>query len=114
MGAFTVGDVVLLPFPFSDLSRSKKRPALVLGDAGRNDWLCLQITSQAYGDEAAIPLTEEDYASGSLQRDSFIRPGKLFTAHDSLFIRNIARVQADKISEVRAVIVRFIQNGSLT
>ena len=39
MGAFTVGSVVLVPFPFSDLSGSKKRPALILADAGRGDWV---------------------------------------------------------------------------
>jgi mRNA interferase MazF len=41
--------VVLLPFPFSDLSARKLRPALVLADAGRNDWLLCQITSQLGG-----------------------------------------------------------------
>lgn len=37
MGAFAAGQVVLLPFPFSDLTRSKLRPALLLADAGRDD-----------------------------------------------------------------------------
>lgn len=35
MGAFTAGQVVLLPFPFPDLTPSKLRPALILADAGR-------------------------------------------------------------------------------
>jgi mRNA interferase MazF len=37
MGAFAAGQVVLLPFPFSDLTRSKLRPALLLADAGRDE-----------------------------------------------------------------------------
>lgn len=45
MGAFAAGQVVLLPFPFSDLTRSKLRPALLLADAGRDDWIACQITS---------------------------------------------------------------------
>jgi len=35
----SAGSVVLVPFPFSDRSRSKLRPALVLADAGRGDWI---------------------------------------------------------------------------
>ena len=39
MVALTTGSVVLVPFPFSDLSEAKLRPAIVLADAGRNDWI---------------------------------------------------------------------------
>jgi hypothetical protein len=38
MGIFAAGQVVIVHFPFSDLSQSKLRPALVLADAGRGDW----------------------------------------------------------------------------
>ena len=44
------GAVVLVPFPFSDLSRAKRRPAVVLADAGRGDWILCQVTSNPYGD----------------------------------------------------------------
>ena len=77
MGAPTVGAVVLIPFPFSDLSGAKKRPALVLADVGRGDWVCAQITSNPYGDPAAVTLTEGDCVGESLARTSYIRPGKL-------------------------------------
>lgn len=46
----TVGAVVLVPFPFSDLSQTKLRPAVVLANAGRGDWVLSQITSNAYND----------------------------------------------------------------
>ncbi len=76
--------VVLVRFPFSDLSGAKLRPALVLADVGRSDFLLCQITSNPYGDPLAIELAATDFADGSLQRVSFARPGKLFTAHESL------------------------------
>jgi mRNA interferase MazF len=41
----SVGSVVLVPFPVSDLSLSKLRPAVVLADAGRGDWILCQVTS---------------------------------------------------------------------
>jgi hypothetical protein len=53
MGAFAAGQVVILPFPFSDLTERKYRPALVLAAAGRGDWILCHITSNAYGDRRA-------------------------------------------------------------
>jgi len=66
----TAGAVVLVPFPFSDLSQAKLRPAVALGDAGRGDWILCQVTSKPYGDPNAIPLVEADFASGSLRTES--------------------------------------------
>jgi mRNA interferase MazF len=81
--------VILVPFPFSDLSQSKLRPALVLAPAGRGDWLLCQITSNAYGDPDAIALDSEHFRQGTLDRPSFVRPGKLFTSSRSLFVREV-------------------------
>jgi mRNA interferase MazF len=81
--------VVLLPFPFSDLSAQKLRPALVLADAGRGDWLLCQITSKPYADARAVELAEADFAVGGLRLLSHARPAKLFTANASL-IRSVA------------------------
>jgi hypothetical protein len=49
------GDVVLVPFPFSDLSAAKVRPSVCLADAGRGDWVLCQITSSPYSDPIAQP-----------------------------------------------------------
>ena len=46
----SAGSVVLVPFPFSDLSQSKLRPAVVLADAGQGDWILCQVTSSPYSD----------------------------------------------------------------
>jgi len=51
MGTFAARQVVLLPFPFSDLSRSRFRPAVLLASAGRNDWILCQVTSKADGEK---------------------------------------------------------------
>ena len=81
------GTVVLVRFPFSDLSAAKLRPALVLADAGRGDFVLAQITSRPYADPLAVPLAGEDFAQGSLERTSYVRPGKLFTANEALLVR---------------------------
>lgn len=76
MAELAKGTVVLVPFPFSDLSQSKLRPALVLAPAGRGDYPLCQITSNPYGDAGAISVTTSDFATGSLPRESYVRPLK--------------------------------------
>ncbi len=85
MGAFATRQVILLPFPYSDLSAQKLRPALILANAGRGDWLLCQITSNPYADPVAVELLQDAFDAGGLQRISYARPSKLFTAHESLF-----------------------------
>ncbi|HHH46316.1 MAG TPA: MazF family transcriptional regulator [Thiotrichales bacterium] len=113
MGPLAVSEVVLVPFPFSDLSASKLRPALLLAYAGREDWLCLQITSRPYADPFAIEITPDDFVHGSLQRVSYIRPGKVFTAHQSLFQGSVGRINPDRLEQVRSRVVELIQKGKL-
>ena len=81
------GSVVLVKFPFSDLSGAKLRPAIVLAAGGRDDWVLCQVTSDPYTDATAVRIDEDDFASGSLERVSYARPGKLFTANTSLMAR---------------------------
>ena len=109
MGAFAAGQVVLLPFPFSDLTRSKLRPALLLADAGRDDWIACQITSNPYADPHAILLAPEDFTSGGLQRASYARPGKLFTASTSLFASAAGLISQGRLDEVRNALIAIIQ-----
>jgi len=81
------GKVVLVPFPFSDLSQSKLRPAVVVVGAGRGDWALCQITSNPYAGPHAVSLTNASFAKGSLRAANFARPGKLFTAGSILMFR---------------------------
>lgn len=109
MGPFAAGQVALLPFPFSDLSRNKLRPALLLAPAGREDWVVRQITSNPFGDTRSITLTPSDFLSGSLRPVSYVRPGKIFTAHESLIATVIGTVKPDMLATVRNAAVAIIQ-----
>jgi len=82
-------DVVLLPFPFSDLSAHKKRPVLILKTVNlQGDFLAVQITSQA-GYEGALVLQQDDFALGLLPKTSYVRTDKLVTLNQSLVIQRI-------------------------
>ena len=83
MGRFVKGDIVVLNFPFSDLSGAKRRPALVLADLAGNDIILCQITSTAATDMYAVQIEDEDYVHGKLKAKSVIRPNKVFTADKS-------------------------------
>lgn len=109
MGTFTAGQVVIVHFPFSDLTASKLRPAVVLAEAGRGDWILCQITSKSYGDTRAIPVDAADFVRGSLRLASYARPGKLFTAHTSLVAGEIGELQLAKFIAIRDAVVQLIQ-----
>lgn len=109
MVAPAAGSVVLLPFPFSDLSRTKLRPAVVLADAGRGDWILCQITSKPYADASAVLLRDPDFSAGSLQLDSYARPGKLFTAHQSLLAAEAGKLKPESRDKVISALVRLLQ-----
>jgi mRNA interferase MazF len=111
MGILATGQVVIVHFPFSDLSHSKLRPAVVLAEAGRGDWLLCQVTSKSYGDSRAIQIVAADFVQGSLRVTSFARPAKLFTAHGNLIAGQIGELQPAKFSAIRDAVVRLVQSG---
>jgi len=100
MDSPSVGSIVLLPFPFSDLSKSKIRPAVILAVAGRGDWILCQITSKAYADSAAVEQRDLDFELGGLRVISYARPSKLFTANDGIFLSIAGQLGMEKISEI--------------
>ncbi|RLT43461.1 MAG: type II toxin-antitoxin system PemK/MazF family toxin [Chloroflexi bacterium] len=109
MGRFVKGDVVILPFPFSDLTGSKRRPALVIAPLEAHDDLILcMITSRRARDNSAIPVGSADFQSGALPRESNIRPNRLFTAEGSIIIRLAGHLSSAKVDEVVREIVRII------
>jgi mRNA interferase MazF len=98
-----------VPFPFSDVLQSKVRPALCLAAAGRGEWVLCQITSNPYGDPAAIPLDAQDFTSGGLLVPSVARPGKLFTAHAGLMIRSVGVLTPVAFARVLSAVVALLQ-----
>lgn len=101
MGIFTVGDVILIPFPYADLSTFKRRPALIIGEAEFDNFILCQITSKANTSKKAILLQSNDFAARSLNLDSFIRPDKLFTIEKSIIEAKVGHLNNSKINVVK-------------
>ena len=111
MVAPSAGAVVLVPFPFSDLSQAKLRPAIVLAGAGRGDWILCQVTSKAYGDPRAVALADADFAAGSLRAASYARPGKLFTANHSLMVAQVGSLKMSLLKRIVEAVMDILRAG---
>ncbi|MCD3350611.1 type II toxin-antitoxin system PemK/MazF family toxin [Clostridium botulinum D/C] len=111
MERFIRGDVVVVPFQFSDLSQSKKRPALVLADLKGSDLILSQITSQNIYDSYSVKLQNSDFEQGTLMKNSNIRPNKIFTADKDIILYKIGHLTEEKIEEVVDKIIKiFIED----
>ena len=111
MGAFATGQVAMLRFPFSDLSANKLRPAILLANASRQDWIVCQITSNPFGDPRSILLSASNFAAGTLDHTSYVRPGKIFTAHESLIAFIIGTLKPDMVETIRRAVINVLQGS---
>ena len=103
MSEFKPGDVLLIQVPFTDLSQSKKRPALLLLSRGQ-DHLVAFFTSRverAGSDDVVVAAS----ADNGLAVDSAALVTKLFTLHESLIVRTLGRLSE---SDHRTIIERLV------
>jgi mRNA interferase MazF len=110
MGKFVKGDVVVIPFPFSDLSASKKRPAFVVTQLAGDDVILCMITTPAKTDGYSIPINKADFVAGGIDHDSHIRPNRLFTADSKLVSRSAGKLSKKKIEQVVSKIIEIVQS----
>ena len=110
MAGFIKGDVVVVPFPYSDLSQSKRRPAVVVKPLTGDDVILCQITSQAVSDSYALPLESTDFVTGRLTQSSNIRPNRLFTADSAIVLYRVGTLTAEKMADVIAAIVQIVES----
>ena len=100
MERFVKGDVVVLEFPYTDLSKTKKRPSLIVANLKGDNLILCQITGQPRPDPDLINLKKEDFQNDGLQRDSFVMPSFVFTIHRSKIDYSAGKIKQEKIKEV--------------
>jgi mRNA interferase MazF len=108
------GEVVLVPFPFTDLSSAKQRPALVVSpdgwNASQSDVLLVALTSQIpvplpAGD---VLLSPDDLRTGGLPKATLARPTKLITIHQALIRRSLGQVSEPTLKNVLSTLRSFL------
>ncbi len=102
------GDIVGLPFPFSDLESQKKRPVLVITSADyRGDFMGLAITS-VLTENNAVSIELSDMKDGYLPKKSWIRYDKIFTLSTSTVVRCYGSIKKGVFSEVLKGLCQYV------
>ncbi len=109
MEGFISGDVVILPFPFTDLQREKSRPALILGSSVDGSYIMCQIATQFQRGPHALPLDDKDFVEGCLTKSSFVRVDMIFTILPKRIKRKAGRVHSAYVARVNKLLFDFLE-----
>lgn len=100
MERYLKGDVVIIPFPYSNLRQCKKRPALVLASLKGEDVILCQISSQFRKHRFAVPLEEQHFVEGGLPIPSFVHCELVFTVSKRMIIRKVGTINMGTLVRV--------------
>ena len=96
MTSFEFGDIILVPFPFTDQSTTKKRPAVVISsivyNAERPDLIIMAVTSQIKSARIVGEVIIKDWQDAGLLKPSAIKP-VITTMEKSLVIKTMGRLK---------------------
>lgn len=115
-GVPTFGDVILVPFPFTDQTATKKRPAIVISsndyNAARPDIILMAVTSQLRASAAFGEVWLADWEAAGLLKPSAAKP-VLTTLENSLVIKQLGRLTNGDIEKLRSALKQIIDFGSM-
>ena len=102
-----VGNIVIVRFPYTDLSNAGMRPGLLVADVrygNQLDWVVCRITTQSLPGSGQIALAPDDLADGQLDRSSWVRPDRIMTMNERIFGNTVARLTDAKLAEILAAV----------
>ena len=111
---YSRGDIVWVKFPFSDLSTTKLRPALILSNDRINsngDYILAQITSKVKNDGLSMVMHDSSYSEAPLKILSSVRPHKVFTLNHSLIVSKQTAVKDQFLSEVQHTLFSYLSES---
>lgn len=98
-------EIVLLPYPFTNLEGTKVRPALAVSNNNFNnksdDCVMVPLTSVLKDEPYSIIITQEDLVSGKLLKPSRIRADKIFTVQKNLIIMKIGKLNEKTFEKIK-------------
>ena len=107
--SFSKGSLVLIPYPFSDLSSNKKRPVLVLTKPDKlGDFCALPVTTKPYHSNSI--LLNDFLDSGNLPKTSWVRTDRIVTLNKTLVIKEFASCSMELIRQVIQDLCNFVQS----
>lgn len=107
------GQIVLTPFPYSDLSEAKLRPVLMLRQASRfDDWLVCMVSSQVQQAETGLDeilvQSDTDFASSGLKVPSVLRLSRLAVLDGALLLGSIGTISDERLRNVRQRLAKWV------
>lgn len=109
MERFVKGDIIVIDFPYSDLTHYKRRPALIIKVPQGDDILACQITGTFSSKDIKIPLKQNDFEKGSLNRQSFVRLDKIFSVEKSMINYKIGSLKKEKFNAILNKICEYLK-----
>ncbi len=109
---YNQGEIVLVPFPFTDLSDFRQRPVLVLSKSQDNkisdDLVTCGITSNLKNAKYSILIDNKDLEEGSIPKKSRIKVNKLFTLEKRIIRKSVGRINKSTFEKVKKEFSRLI------
>ena len=110
MAALAIGNVVLLPFPYSDLKVSSVRPAFVIQITSHGDAVVCMITTQGYGDRNIVTIPPAEQQLSKLNSPSVVRYTKLATVSPKNFCGILGSFSPEFTRAIQATLAYWIQS----
>jgi|SRR3989344_1688233 len=107
---FEQRDIVLIPFPYSDLTGSKQRPALIISNNKLNkteDRICCLVTTNPARD--CILIEKDSFKEGKLPFKSWIKPHRLFTIDKKIIKRRLCKINESLYKKVLKSLSEYIK-----
>ena len=111
MTTYKFGDVILVPFPFTDQSTSKKRPAIVISsdnyNQNKSDIILIAVTSQVNANLQFGEVLIDDWAGAWLIKSSVVKP-IITTLERNLVIRTLGKLQSPDFQALENILPQII------
>ncbi len=101
------GAIVLVSFPFSDLSGKKVRPACILADDGRD--VTLAFISSVIKNQGPFDLVLKPDKTNNLKKESLLKTSKIATLSKSIIHGKIGYLKPETVSQMNVLLIKYLK-----
>ena len=106
------GEIVIVPFPFSDLSSIKQRPVLILSknidNENAEDAITCGITSNIKDSKHSVLIDNKNLVEGNIPKPSRVKVDKLFTISQDIIKKKVGRINKETFDKVKLEFIRLV------
>lgn len=106
------GEIVIVPFPFSDLSNIRQRPVLILSKSKDNnqsdDIITCGITSNLKNSDYSVLIDNKDLERGVIPKQSRVKVNKIFTLDKAIIRKKVAKLNKNSFDKIKVEYYKMI------